>query len=105
MITGTLSRPRGEVARDIEAAGGRAVSNVSKNTDFVAVGESPGSKLDRTRELGTRTIDEKELERMLRKGCMTTERAQMARLHVITRGVVQGAGFRFFWSATPVLWD
>lgn len=68
VLTGTLSRSRDEVARDIEAAGGRVASNVSKNTDFVVVGESPGSKLDRARELGIRTIDEKELERMLREG-------------------------------------
>ncbi|MCX8073314.1 MAG: NAD-dependent DNA ligase LigA [Candidatus Binatia bacterium] len=66
VITGTLSRPRDEVARDIEAAGGRVASSVSKNTDYVVVGLDPGSKLDRARELGIPTIDEEELERMLR---------------------------------------
>jgi len=66
VITGTLSRPRDEVARDIEAAGGRVASSVSKNTDYVVVGVEPGSKLDRARELGIPTIDEEELERMLK---------------------------------------
>ena len=66
VITGTLSRPREEVARAIEAAGGRVASSVSRNTDFVVVGTDPGSKLDRARELGVPTIDESQLERMLR---------------------------------------
>lgn len=66
VITGTLSRPRDEIARDIEAAGGRVASSVSKNTDYVVVGIDPGSKLDRARELGIPTIGEEELERMLR---------------------------------------
>jgi DNA ligase (NAD+) len=65
VITGTLSRPRDEVARDIEAAGGRVASSVSKNTDYVVVGVDPGSKLDRARELGVPTIDENQLQRML----------------------------------------
>ncbi|GIW45375.1 MAG: DNA ligase [Candidatus Binatia bacterium] len=66
VITGTLSRPRDAVAHDIEAAGGRVASSVSKNTDYVVVGTDPGSKLDRARELGVPTITEEELQKMLR---------------------------------------
>jgi DNA ligase (NAD+) len=35
-------------------------STVSKNTDFVVVGENPGSKYDRALQLGVETIDEEE---------------------------------------------
>ncbi|HVO22351.1 MAG TPA: NAD-dependent DNA ligase LigA [Candidatus Margulisiibacteriota bacterium] len=65
VLTGALSRPRDEVARDIEAHGGRVTSSVSKNTDYVVVGEEAGSKLDKARKLGITTLDEQELKRLL----------------------------------------
>lgn len=65
VLTGTLPVPRDHVAQAIQAQGGRVASNVSKNTDYVVVGEAPGSKLDKARELGVKTIDERELHRML----------------------------------------
>jgi DNA ligase (NAD+) len=58
VITGTLSRPRGEYVERLEAAGGTFTSSVSKNTDYVLAGEEAGSKLDRARELGVPVIDE-----------------------------------------------
>ncbi|MFH1537545.1 MAG: NAD-dependent DNA ligase LigA [bacterium] len=65
IITGTLSRPRQEVKRKIEAAGGRVTSSVTKNTDFLLAGESPGSKLDKARKFKVEVIDEKKLDEML----------------------------------------
>jgi DNA ligase (NAD+) len=65
VITGTLSEPREVVARRIEAAGGRVASGLSKKTDFLVVGENPGSKLEEARRLGVRTIGEEELRKML----------------------------------------
>jgi DNA ligase (NAD+) len=65
VLTGVLSVPRDEVARDIEAHGGRVTSSVSKNTDYVVVGEEAGSKLDKARKLGIPTLDEQELKRLL----------------------------------------
>lgn len=65
VITGTLSMPREEVAKLIQAAGGKVVGSVSKKTDFVVVGESPGSKFDKGRQLGIRCLNEGELNGMV----------------------------------------
>jgi len=56
VITGTLPKPREEVEERIESLGGHASLAVSKNTDYVIVGENPGSKLQRARSLGVKTI-------------------------------------------------
>jgi DNA ligase (NAD+) len=64
VITGTLSRPRGDFIERLEAAGGTFTSSVSKNTDYVLAGEEAGSKLDRARELGVPVIDEAGFEEL-----------------------------------------
>ncbi|MHC4295452.1 MAG: BRCT domain-containing protein, partial [Planctomycetota bacterium] len=56
---------RKEAEDTVKSAGGRTASSVSKNTDFVVVGESPGSKADRARTLGVETVDEAEFIRRL----------------------------------------
>jgi DNA ligase (NAD+) len=62
VITGTLPNLSRDAARDlIVAHGGRVVSAVSKKTDYVVVGDAPGSKADDARRLGVKTIDETEL--------------------------------------------
>jgi len=59
VLTGTLPNySRDQAARLIEEAGGRVISSVSKKTDYVVVGADPGSKLDKARALGVKTIDE-----------------------------------------------
>ena len=65
VITGTLSRPRGEFVERLEAAGGTFTSSVSRNTDFVLAGEEAGSKLERARELGVPVIDEAGFEELV----------------------------------------
>ncbi len=65
VITGALSRPRDEIKRDIENAGGKVVSSVSKNTNFLVCGEDAGSKLEKANKLGVPVIDEAALARML----------------------------------------
>ena len=65
VITGALSRPRGDYVERLEAAGGTFTSSVSKNTDYVLAGEEAGSKLDRARELGVQVIDEAAFEELL----------------------------------------
>ncbi len=62
VITGTLeSLNRNEIKEIVEKFGGRVTGSVSKNTDFLIVGENPGSKLERAERFGTRIINEEEL--------------------------------------------
>ncbi|HSJ32530.1 MAG TPA: NAD-dependent DNA ligase LigA, partial [Longimicrobiales bacterium] len=61
VVTGTHGMSRKEITSLIERHGGRVTGGVSRSTDFLVAGESPGSKLDRARELGVRVIDEQEL--------------------------------------------
>ncbi len=61
VITGTLSRGRDEMKEYLEALGAKVSSSVSKKTDFVLYGEEAGSKLEKARELGVKTITEDEL--------------------------------------------
>ncbi len=66
VLTGTLSRPRGEVKERLQALGARVTGSVSANTDYLVAGESAGSKLAKAQRLGVRIIDEQELEKLLR---------------------------------------
>ena len=65
VLTGTLASMTREEATDkLTALGANVTSGVSKKTDYVVVGENPGSKLRRARVLGVEILDEKEfLER------------------------------------------
>ncbi len=66
VLTGGLETvSREEAARIAQDAGARVASSVSKKTDFVVVGESPGSKYERAVQLGVETIDEREFLRRL----------------------------------------
>ena len=66
VLTGTLpTLSRDEASERIREAGGNVTGSVSKNTDYVLVGENPGSKLDIAHELGVKVISEKDLIEML----------------------------------------
>lgn len=68
VLTGSLSTlTRDEAREKIEAAGAKVASNVSKNTDYVVVGEEAGSKLDKAKKLGIKTLNEREFLSMMEK--------------------------------------
>ncbi|HOP48813.1 MAG TPA: NAD-dependent DNA ligase LigA [Desulfobacteraceae bacterium] len=68
VITGTLNSMRRTEARDlIIRKGGRLASQISGSTDYLIVGESPGSKLEKARALDVSTLSEDEFIKLLRK--------------------------------------
>ncbi len=67
VLTGELSRPRDEVARELEALGAKVSGSVSKKTSYVVAGPGAGSKLAKAQELGIPVLDEGGLAELLRK--------------------------------------
>ena len=66
VVTGTLADfTRDGIKEFIQANGGKVIGSVSKNTDYLVLGENPGSKLDKARELGVKIINEEELRRLV----------------------------------------
>ena len=61
VITGTLSKPRGEIQAWIESHGGNVSSSISKNTTYLVAGDAAGSKLDKANALGVKVLNEVEL--------------------------------------------
>jgi len=64
-ITGTLTRPRKEIALSIKAEGGKVVSSVSGKLDYLVAGETAGSKLDKAKRLGVEVLSEADLAEMI----------------------------------------
>ncbi len=65
VITGKFNLNRKEIKSFIEKSGGQVTGAVSSNTDLLLLGDDPGSKHDKAKSLGIKTIDEKELEKHL----------------------------------------
>jgi DNA ligase (NAD+) len=69
VVTGSLEEFSRDQAREaILAQGGKATSSVSKKTDFVVVGDSPGSKYDKAVSLGVPVLDEEGFRTLLNDG-------------------------------------
>jgi DNA ligase (NAD+) len=66
VFTGELKHfSRDEASERVERLGGRASSSVSRQTDYVVVGENPGSKLDQAREHDVEVLDEGQFEQLI----------------------------------------
>lgn len=68
VLTGTLTTlTREEAKAKLEALGAKISASVSKKTDYVVVGENPGSKAENAKNIGVRIIDEFELLNLLQE--------------------------------------
>jgi DNA ligase (NAD+) len=66
VLTGTLpTLTREQATEAIQAAGGRVTGSVSKKTDYVVAGESPGSKLAQAERLDVPVLNEDGLRELL----------------------------------------
>ncbi|HDH45539.1 MAG TPA: NAD-dependent DNA ligase LigA, partial [Thermococcus sp.] len=66
VFTGALKEfTRSEAKRIVEELGGTVASSVSRNVDYVVVGENPGSKYDKAKKLGIKMINEEEFKKLI----------------------------------------
>jgi len=66
VLTGEMKNFTREAAKDIiRREGGNISSSVSQKTDYVVVGETPGSKYQKAKELGVKIINEEEFKKII----------------------------------------
>ena len=66
VVTGALKKySRPEIEALIRSLGGHPSGSVSKKTDFLIVGEEPGSKYDKAKELGIKILSESDFEKLI----------------------------------------
>ncbi|MDQ1330051.1 MAG: ligase [Thermodesulfobacteriota bacterium] len=66
VLTGVLeTMTRNEAVKKIKTLGGRVSESVSKKTDYLVSGKSPGSKMEKAKALGVEIIDENTLRAIL----------------------------------------
>ena len=65
VITGTLSKSRDYYKEILEELGGNVTGSVTKKTDYVLLGENPGSKYDKAKELNIKIISEEDFNNMI----------------------------------------
>ncbi len=65
VVTGTLSKPREEIKQFIESLGGHVSDNVTKKTDYLIVGQNPGSKLEKAQKFGVKILTEEEFHKLV----------------------------------------
>lgn len=66
VFTGALkTMSRHEAEELVKSEGGRVSSSVSKRVDYVVVGENPGSKFEKAKNLGIKMIDEDEFLKLI----------------------------------------
>lgn len=65
VITGTLSKPREEIAETIRSNGGKVSGSVSAKTTYLIAGEEAGSKLEKAAKLGVKIVNEAGFNEMI----------------------------------------
>ena len=65
VLTGTMSESRDKIKEELRSLGAKVTNSVSKKTDFVVYGEDAGSKLEKAKKLGVKTITEQEMREMM----------------------------------------
>ncbi len=65
VLTGTMSKSRGIIKKDLEALGAKVSSSISKKTDYLIYGKEAGSKYDKAIELGVNVITEEQMNEMI----------------------------------------
>lgn len=69
VVTGTLlTLSRDGVKELIESNGGKVIDSVSKNTNYLVLGEKPGSKLEKAKSLNVQIINETQLINLVKRG-------------------------------------
>ncbi|UBM63149.1 NAD-dependent DNA ligase LigA [Candidatus Sulfidibacterium hydrothermale] len=69
LVTGTLPNLKREQVKDlVEKNGGRFVSSVSSKTNYLIVGENPGSKLEKAKRLNIPILNEDDFLNLLKHG-------------------------------------
>jgi|TARA_Y100000031_G_scaffold104735_1_gene115194 NAD-dependent DNA ligase len=95
VVTGTLAGySRAEAKKEIEALGGKVSGSVSSNTDCVVVGEDPGSKVDKAKQIGIKTLNETAFKRLLsgtkKKTTKATGGAKLVGQTFVVTGTLEG---------------
>jgi len=65
VLTGTMSKSRGEIKEMLESLGAKVSSSISKKTDFLIYGEDAGSKYDKALKLGVKCLAENEMKEII----------------------------------------
>ena len=65
VLTGTLSKPREEIKQLLESLGANITESVTKKTDYLVVGDNPGSKYIKAKELNIEILDEEQLNKLI----------------------------------------
>lgn len=65
VLTGTLEIPRKELEEKLISLGAKVTGSVSKNTDYLVVGENPGSKYDKARDLKIEILSLEKLDNLV----------------------------------------
>ena len=66
VITGTLSESRDVYKEKLESLGAKVTGSVTKKTDYVLVGDNPGSKYDKALELGIKILNEEDYKNLIK---------------------------------------